>query len=163
VTEQPTDQDVTANAEAAIGETRTQIDIQLKEADSIHAKAAAIVTLTGVAGGIVVGRLHLDTDAQRVAALITALVLAVLLISASQSLRPRTGWSFGADPRALLAIVERYSHKIVLLALAESLVEARELNARVLRAKQEWYARGLRGAVAALLAIGWMIQTGAMR
>ena len=152
----PSDTDVQASAEVTIAEARVQIDLQVKEADSINTKAAGIVTLTGVAAGLVVGRLHVSTDQQRVATLIAAVVLATLLMSASQSLRPRGGWSFGADLRSLLGIIETYPHRVVLLALAEALVGARDQNAAALRYKQAWYARGLRTVVAALLALGWM-------
>src|SRR5438552_33154 len=132
----PTDDDVVASAKAAIDETRRQVDFQAKVADGLDTKAAAVVTFAGLAGGIVIGRLHLDTDAQRLAAAVAGVVLAVLLVSAGQALRPRTGWSFGADPHALIAIIEVHSHKTVLLSLADSLAEARARNALALTAKQ---------------------------
>lgn len=159
----PRDADVVASAEAAIAEARRQIDFQIKAADGLDTKAAAIVTFAGVAAGIAIGRLHLDTEAQRLSAAVAGVVLATLLVSAGQALRPRAGWSYGVDLLGLIRLVDSLPHKTVLLSLADSLAEARGRNAVVLGAKQVWYERGLRGIVATLLALGWMIQTGGIK
>jgi hypothetical protein len=155
--------DVIASAEAAIEEIRRQIDFQAKAADGLDTKAAGILTLTGVAAGVVVGSIHVETDMQRLSAVVAGMVIVLALLSASQALRPRSGWSFGADAATLVALVDRYPRNVVLLSLCDSLVQARTNNAKAIDAKQTWYSRGLRGIVASLLALGWMVQTGGLR
>jgi hypothetical protein len=159
----PADEEVVQSATAAITEIRGQIAYQAKDADSIDTKAAAIFTLTGVGAGLVLSNLgSLDTNSQVLSAMLTAAVIVALLISAAQVLRPRNGFSYGADPGDLVAIVDREVHKSVLLSLADALVASRQRNVVYLAAKQDWYIRALRGIVAAALSIGWMIQTGAI-
>lgn len=160
----PDDEDVVKSATAAITEIRAQIDAQRKDAESLDTKAAAIFTATSAAAGVVVSQLgSLRTDPQRLAAITTFGVILILLVLAAQALRPRAGFSHGARPRELVAIVDRESHKTVLLSLADALVEARERNTSYLDVKQNWYMRSLRAVAAAALGIGWMVQTGALR
>ena len=158
----PTDEDVIASAKAAIDEARRHIDFQVKQADAIDTKTAAIMTLSGAAAGLSVGRLHLDTDAQRLAAVATLGVLLLLVTFAIQALRPRKGWSYGADPGDVAAAADRASHRTLIRLLAIAIAEARNQNKPVLDAKHRYYQRALVTVVVFLLALGWMLQSGAL-
>ena len=158
----PPDEDVIANAKAAIEEARRHIDFQVKQADAIDTKTAGIMTLAGGAAGLAVGRLHLDNDWQLVATIGTALVLIALVAFAVQTLRPRGGWSYGANPGDVAKAADRYSHRAVIRRLALALAEARERNTAVLETKHRYYQRALATVVLYLLALGWMLQSGAL-
>ena len=162
-TETPSDDDVIKSATAAITEIRQQIAYQAKDADQIDTKAAAIFTVTGAGAGLVVSRLsEFQTIAQVIAGVAAFAVVLALLGCAAQVLRPRHGFSYGAEPSELVAIIDREAHMSVLLALADALVVSRAKNVGYLAVKQDWYQRALRGVVAAAIAVGGMIQTGAL-
>jgi hypothetical protein len=159
----PSDDDVVKSATAAIAEIRQQIGFQAKDADSLDTKAAAIFTVTGAGTGLVVSRLSdFDTAAQVTSGIAGFVVVVALLLSAAQVLRPRQGFSYGAEPSDLVAIIDRVVHKSVLQSLADALVVSRARNVEYLAVKQDWYQRALRGVVAAAIVVGWMIQTGAL-
>ncbi len=124
----PPDAEVVASAEAAIGEIRGQIDHQSTDAAALDTKAAALFTLVVAGAGLVASRVHLDGLDRVVLGAITFLVLLWVLWCAAQSIRPRDGFSYGADARSLVELVDRHSHKEVALAMCDSLRDARERN-----------------------------------
>ena len=156
------EEDIVASAKAAIDEARRHIDFQVKQADAIDTKTAAIMTLAGAAAGLSVGRLHLNTDAQRLPAIVTLIVLVALLSFAIQALRPRGGWSYGANPADIAQAADRAAHSVVIQKLALALAEARKKNVAVLDAKHRYYQAALLTVVIFLLALGWMLQSGAL-
>jgi hypothetical protein len=159
----PPDDEVIRSAAAAIEEIREHIDHQSKDAESIDTKGAAILTATIGTATFVASRVGvLDSDLKRLSGLVAILVVTTLIACLFQALRPRGPFSYGAEPRRLVEILDRHSHKTTMLWLADSLVESRELNVTFLEVKQEWYQRSLRTMAAAGLSVAWMIQTGAI-
>jgi len=159
----PPDEEVIKSAAAAVEDIRGHIDHQSKDAESVDTKGTAILTVTIAAATIVASRVStLDTDAKRLPAIVTLAVIGVLVVCLFQALRPRDAFSYGPDPRSMVKLVDRESHKTTMLWIVDSLVASREMNVRFLDAKAGWYQRALRAMVAAGLSVAWMIQTGAI-
>jgi L-asparagine transporter-like permease len=155
--------DVLRSATAAVTEIRQQIDHQAKAADSVDTKASAVLTLTGTATGLVATRVHLDTDIRIVVGAVAFLTVLAILGCCAQAIRPRPGFSYGADAKALVSLVDGYSHVIVMVALADSLRDARANNVKHLAAKQSWYQNALYLVIAAVLAVAVMVAVEAIR
>lgn len=151
------DADVLNSAKAAIEEIRRQIDHQVTAAGSVDTKGAGVLTLTGTVAGVIATRIHLDSDPRKVVGIVTFLIVVGILVSCIQAIRPRAGFSYGADASGLVALLDQYSHEQVMLAIADSLRAARETNVAHLEAKQNWQSSALRLVVAALVAVAVMV------
>lgn len=150
------DEDALANAELARSELRTQIDQQLKTADSIDAKASTLLAAGAAVIALVAGRIEIDGDPLRIAAaiLLQAVSLA-LLFSALRALASRDTFAYGADAQALVDNLEQVRPPELALALVEALRQARDRNNTAVNGKHNWYmwTVGLLFALAVSIAI----------
>jgi hypothetical protein len=158
-----TDADVLANAQAACQEIRTQLDHQIRTADSIDTKAWALVTVTGVVSGLIAPRLQLDDPERGIPAIIVFLVVMTLVACSILAIRPKADFSFGAEPTALVAELENYVEVSFALGLGEALATARQMNVRALDRKRAWYTRALLALAGSLVGIAWLVYIGAIR
>ena len=106
-TQTQNDADVLANASSACKEIRAMVDHQVTVAQGLDTKARALLTVVVAIAAIVAPRVRLDTPAERVAGLVTLLIAAALAVIVLASLWPRD-CSYGADPEALVASLEKY-------------------------------------------------------
>jgi hypothetical protein len=157
------DADVLANAQAACQEIRTQLDHQIRTADSIDTKAWALVTVTGLVAGLIAPRMQLDDPGRGIPAILVFVVVMVLVVCSILAIRPKADFSFGADPTALVAELENYSQVSMALGLAEALATARLMNLRALDRKHAWYTRALMALGGSLVGIAWLVYIGAIR
>jgi hypothetical protein len=157
----PADEDVMANAAAAIDELQRHIDHQSKDAESVDSKAAAILTLTAAAIPLAATRFGaMDTDAKRWAVLIATVAVGALVVSLFQALRPRSVFSYGPNPTTIGRYADRESRKAFALWMLDSYIAARDINVDFLRSKHGWYQRSLRALISSALAVIWMINVG---
>lgn len=163
MTERIPEADVLRSAAAAIEEIRRQIDHQAKAADSVDTKGAAVLTFVGTVAGLVATRVHLDSDVRAVAGLVTFAIIVAILACCIQAVRPRAGFSYGANAVDLIALIDRYPNEQVMLAMADSLRDARERNVKHLETKQDWYQNALLLIVAGIGAVGIMVAIEAIR
>jgi len=159
----PSEPDITKNAEAAAAEIRAQIDHQVATATATDTKAAFLLSAELGLAGLVASRVYLDTPERLIAGLIALVALIAVAGPAALALRPRLGFSFGADASSLVAELERYPRVAIALSLAESLAKARDRNAKALDEKQTRYEVGLLALFVLLPAIALMVATGAIR
>jgi hypothetical protein len=157
------DKDIVASATLAIEEIRRQLDQQSTAADSVDTKGAAVLTLTGTVAGLVATRVQLDSDVRVAAGAISLAIVLAILGCCIQAVRPRKGFSYGADAPALVDLLDKYSHLQVTLAVADSLKDARAMNVLHLHAKQSWYQNALYFVVAGVGAVALMVAVGAIR
>ncbi len=155
--------EVLKSASAAVEEIRRQIDHQVRAADTVDTKGAAVLTLTATVAGFAATRVQLDNDVRRVAGVITFVIVLAILGCCIQALKPRAGFSYGANATDLVALVDQYPHEQVMLALADSLRDARNVNVEHLEAKQGWYQNALRLIVAGIVAIAVMVAVEAIK
>ena len=157
------DADVLANAQTACQEIRTQLDHQIRTADSIDTKAWALVTVTGLVSGLIAPRLEVANGAQGVAAFVVFLIAMAIVGSSILAIRPKADFSYGAEPAVLVAELERYPQVSLALGLAEGLAKARAINLAALDRKQAWYTRALLALAASLVGIAVLVYLGALR
>lgn len=157
------DEDVAKNAEMAAAELRVQISEQMAQATLVDTKAAAIITVDLAVAGFVATRLQLDDLGRVLAGAVALVAFLAVAYPALLALRPRDGFSFGAEPQALVTDLEHYSHAALAVSFAHSLAEAREKNVGPLRAKQTLYQRSLGAAVFLHLAIALLVVAGAVK
>jgi hypothetical protein len=159
----PTIEEVRANAVVAYEEIRRQIGLQAVDAAALDAKSSALFTLSLALVGISAARIHVDSGLGVVATALALLAGIALAWSCRQALRPRTGFSYGADAQTLVGTIEAYAPYGVMVRLAESLADARDLNATYLGVKQQWYERALTSLIAVGFTLALMVQVGAIR
>lgn len=105
----PTVSEVERSAAAVIEEARRHIGLQNGDAASIDTKSSALLAASVAVLGSAASRVHIDSD-QRAATGALALGVAVLLLlCCRQALRPRDGFSYGADPTTLASIAADYA------------------------------------------------------
>jgi uncharacterized membrane protein len=151
------DAQVLDNAKAACAEIRVQIDYQMKAGDSVDTKAWGLVTVTGVAAGLVAQRLHFSDVQQGWAAFVVFVVAMALVVFSILAVRPRSHFSFGVDPGPLVDNLESYATVGILLAMATSLRKARDLNAAALDRKVFWYTLALAMLGLLLVGLAWLV------
>ena len=159
----PSWDDVTKSAEAAAAELRAQITLQTADANSLDTKVSALVTAEVAIAGLVVARIHLDTPERVAAGVLAFVVLLLVAYPAAQTLRPRDGFSFGAEAEPLVDSLSRYPRAGVALALAQSLAYARNKNVVALGVKQRWYEIALFALLALVPALALMVAVGAIQ
>ena len=159
----PTIEDVRANAAVACDEIRRQIGLQAADAAAIDVKSSAVFTLSLALVGVSAARIHVDSGLGVVATALALLAGIALAWSCRQALRPRSGFSYGADAQTLVGTVETYAPYGVMVRLAQSLASARDLNANYLGVKQQWYERALTSLIAVGFSLALMVQVGAIR
>jgi hypothetical protein len=159
----PTIEEVRANAVVACDEIRRQIGLQAADAAALDAKSSALFTLSLALVGISAARIHVDSSLGVVVTALALLAGIALAWSCRQALRPRSGFSYGADAQTLVGIIEAYAPYGVMVRLAQSLADARDLNADYLGVKQQWYERALTSLIAVGITLASMVQAGAIR
>lgn len=159
----PDDAQVLRNAQAACSEIRRHIDHQVKASDSLDLKGAALLALTATVAAAIIPQLHLDSFERVASGAVTGAVVLSLLLCCFQAIRPRRGMSYGADPPALVALVDAHPHLDLMLAMADSLRDARNENVSYLRIKHRWFQNALGLAVVAILALAAMVYYGGIR
>jgi hypothetical protein len=149
--------DVIQSARLAIDEIRRQIEMQAQSASALDTKGAAVLTLTGTVAGLVASRVHLDSPLRvELGVALLGIVLAILL-ACIQAVRPRGGFSYGADASSLATLVDRYPHWQVVLAMVDSLRDARVVNVEHLAAKGSWYSTSLRLVVVGVMVLAVLV------
>lgn len=155
-----TDADVLASAKEACAEIRRQVDHQVRDAELVDTKGSALLTLTATVVGLLATRLRLDNGERIGTALLAAVLVFLIFACCVQAVRPRGGFSYGADAAPLVALVDAHAHVTVMLSLADSLRDAREKNVRYLQIKQDWLQTALVLAVLGIVSIGWLVRVG---
>lgn len=159
----PTWDEITRSAEAAASEIRSQIDHQISDASALDTKASTLITAQVAIAGLVASRVVLDTPERLAAGAIAFAVVVAVALPAVLVLRPRDGFSYGADAAALTDSVARYPRAGVAIGLAESLARARDQNLVWIRTKQRWYEIALLALFGLVLALALMVVVGAIR
>lgn len=150
------------NARLIAADLRTQIDYQIRSAESMDTKAWALVTATGLIAGLVAPRVVLDTDVRSWSALVVFLVAIAMVVLCMLTIRPLANFAYGPNPASLIVEMERWSHVALVLAFAESMKDAREKNVIALDAKSTWYQYALITFGGVLVGIGWLVYVGAI-
>ena len=157
------DEQIVKNATVAVEEIRRHVDHQVESATAVDTKGAALLTLMAAVAGIVATHVHLDNGWRVLVGSATFVIMLAILGCCIQAIRPRGGFSYGANPKDLVALIDIYPHEQVMLALADSLRDARDRNVDHLAAKLSWFQNALNLAVAGVIAIAVMVGVEAIR
>ena len=155
------DEDVLRNAEAAYTDIRSSIDHQVRTASALDTRAIAVLTLIGAGGALVVPRVHLESADQRVAGFITFALVALTVVFALWSLRPRD-FSYGIHPDDLLSDLEKYDRAGYAIGQVKGLREAYFNNDTSLDARHRWFLFSIVGFGTTILLLGLLAVMGAI-
>lgn len=119
-----------------------------------------MIAVLGAAAGVAASRVLLDSQERVLASIITGLLVVLTIGFVFNGLRPRAA-AFGADPKAVCALVTD-SPRTFGQELLSGLVSAYEANRDELAAKATSYERALIAFFLAPVSIGPLIATGAL-
>lgn len=153
------------NARNAYADVRTQVDHQIRNADSLDTKATAVITAIGVLAGLTASRLHFESGLQQISGLVTFVVALAAVTCAVLAVKPRDGFSFGPNPDDLVKDnqPERFDDASYALGMLSAIVESRRENVQALEQKARWFQLSLWLLLALVFLAGWLVAIGGIQ